>query len=330
MNEAVAAYLDAVSSGDRTAALEVVRRARDSGLTPLDVMSDVVGAAQLRIGELWAADRWSVAQEHAATAVSESVVAVLAAEIADPAPGGAAVVVSCVEQEWHALPALLVAEHLRADGLPVSYLGANASAEHLVRHVHETAPRAVALSCSLSASLPLVRRQVEAVRATGTPVVVGGSAFDGEGRRARAIGATAYARTGRDAVGVVRGLPTAVSPADPLTHEGAVEGQGVYADREDLTAALRARVAEAYPLGDGAELLPGWQQALTDHLSHLVGSVSAALLTGDRTVVVEGAVWLRSVMDHREAPSGVTERVLGELRRLLAEHPEATRVLAAV
>lgn len=118
MNDPVDRYLEAVSVGDRDAALSVVRDLRRSGVPPLVVMEDVVGAAQLRIGELWAADTWSVAQEHAATAVGEAVLAVLAAEI--PAPRGAPsgpVVVSCVEQEWHALPALLVAEHLRAGGL---------------------------------------------------------------------------------------------------------------------------------------------------------------------------------------------------------------------
>src|SRR5512139_1002327 len=198
--------------------------------TAPSVMNDVVGPAQTRVGELWASDAWSVAQEHAETAVSESVMHVLGAQLPPPQDSGAPVVVTCVEQEWHALPALMVAEHLRSAHVPVSYLGANASVEALVRHVHEVAPRAVALSCSLSASLPRVRRQIEAVRATGTPVVVGGAAFDSEGRRAEVLGATSFAATGALAAEVLRDLPTAVSPAPALEHDGAEEGLAVHAD----------------------------------------------------------------------------------------------------
>ena len=125
----------------------------------LTLIQRLLAPAQLRVGELWVSDAWSVAQEHAATAISESVLTSLAVERerqARPAADAPTLIVSCVEQEWHALPALMVTEHLRAEGFGVSYLGANSSAQGLVRHVHELGPRAVLLSCSLSAFLPLV------------------------------------------------------------------------------------------------------------------------------------------------------------------------------
>ena len=151
----------------------------------LTLIQRLLAPAQLRVGELWVSDTWSVAQEHAATAISESVLTSLAVERerqARPARGRAALIVSCVEQEWHALPALMVAEHLRAEGF-----ARQLPRRELLRAGPGPArprarPGAVLLSCSLSAFLPLVRRQVEAVRETGTPVVVGGSAFDAEGR----------------------------------------------------------------------------------------------------------------------------------------------------
>ncbi|NUS52892.1 MAG: cobalamin B12-binding domain-containing protein, partial [Nocardioidaceae bacterium] len=188
----VEGYLATLARGDRTGALGRVRALRDRGHDVRTLIHRLLAPAQLRVGELWLTDEWSVAQEHAATAISEAVLTTLAVEreAADPPMhAGPPVVVACVEQEWHALPALMVAEQLRAEGVPVSYLGANSSAQGLVRHVHEVGPRAVLLSCSLGAFLPLVRRQVEAVRETGTPVVVGGAAFDAYGRRAEVVGA---------------------------------------------------------------------------------------------------------------------------------------------
>lgn len=324
MRDALEAYLDAVSVGDRARAMALVHRLQEAGATALDVMNDVVGPAQTRVGELWASDAWSVAQEHAATAVSESVMHVLGTQIPPPQDSSAPVVVTCVEQEWHALPALMVAEHLRSAHVPVSYLGANASAEALVRHVHQVAPRAVALSCSLSASLPRVRRQVEAVRATGTPVVVGGAAFDAEGRRAAVLGATGFAPSGTLAAQVVGELPPAVSPAPPLEHEGAEEGLALYADREEVTARLRKRIDSTYP-PDGSR----WQQALADHLPHLVGALAGALVSGDPAVLDEAVVWLDGVMRHRTCPDSVTSQVIADLGAVMSEHPVATRLLSA-
>jgi methanogenic corrinoid protein MtbC1 len=142
----------------------------------------------MRVGELWVADTWSVAQEHAATAIGEAVLTSLAVErelSAEPRKDAPKVVVSCVEQEWHALPALMVTEHLRAQGYSVSYLGANASAQGLVRHVHEVGPRAVLLSSSLATFLPLARRQVEAVRETAPTTPRGAGPGSSARRRSR-------------------------------------------------------------------------------------------------------------------------------------------------
>lgn len=325
MSAATSEYLEAVSVGDRVRALALVARLQEAGATALEVMSDVVAPVQAEIGELWACDRWSVAQEHAATAISEAVLHSLGSQVTTARGPGAPVVVSCVEHEWHALPALMVAEHLRASHLPVSYLGANASAESLVRHVQQLGPRAVLLSCSLGSSLPRVRRQVEAVRATGTPVVVGGSAFDPDGRRAQVLGATAFAPSGTAAVELVGRLPTAVTPAPPLTHEGAEEGFAVYADLEQLTAQLRRQI----PRPSAADATAArWGSALEDHLPHLVGSLAGALLTEDPGILHESVRWLDEVLSHRDAPAGTTAAVVDALALVMREHPEAARLLS--
>lgn len=323
-------FLEALATGDRRQALGVVERLRSEGRDMVALMTDVVGPAQFRVGELWADDTWSVAQEHAATSVSESVLAVLAAETETAPAAGPPVVVSCVEQEWHALPALLVAETLRTAGVPVSYLGANASADQLVRHVHELGPRAVALSCSLGASLPRVRRQIEAVRATGTPVLVGGSAFDSAGQRARTLGASGYAPSGQLAVEVVHTLPPAVPPAPPLSHPGADEGFIVHAEREAVSAAVRAEVLARHP-GDGSEAAEaGWRKAMSDQLPHLVGSVAGALVSDDPTVLEDAVTWFDHVLTRRAAPDRLTGEVVGLLGRQLREHPAAGALLATL
>ncbi len=325
MSTPTAEYFDAVSAGDRARALALVASLQQTGVSALEVMTDVVAPVQTEIGELWAADRWSVAQEHAATAVSEAVLHVLGSQVPPPGDARSPVIVSCVEHEWHALPALMVAEHLRAANVAVSYLGANASADSLVRHVQALGPRAVLLSCSLGSSLPRVRRHVEAVRATGTPVVVGGAAFDAAGLRAQVLGATAFAPSGMEAVRVVAAIPTAVSPAPPLEHVGAEEGRGIHADLEQLTVDLRRRLART-TTGDSAA--PRWQPALDDHLPHLVGALAGALLADDPSIFDESAQWLDQVLRSRGAAATTTSDVVAALAAVMREHPAATRLLS--
>ncbi len=89
----VDSYLAALERGDRSAALGQVRALHGEGHDVLTLIQRLLAPAQLRVGELWVSDAWSVAQEHAATAISESVLTSLAVERelhASPAAGGRA------------------------------------------------------------------------------------------------------------------------------------------------------------------------------------------------------------------------------------------------
>ena len=327
-------YLSSLKRGDRSGAMRQARTLRSDGHDLLALILRLIAPAQSRVGELWVSDSWSVAQEHAATAISEAVLTTLAVEREGQAQAPAdapSVVVSCVEQEWHALPALMVTEQLRASGFAVSYLGANSSAQGLVRHIHDTGPSAVLLSCALSSFLPLTRREIEAVRETGTPVVVGGSAFDAGGHRARVLGATAFAPGASDVAEVLAALPAAVPPAPPLTHAGADEAFVVFADRESLSDDVARLVLRS--LGDGSgdpAHEDRWRRVLEDQLPHLVGSVAGALVTDDPSVVTDALAWGERVLGNRNAPDGVGPALREALREALHDLPAASRLLDAV
>ncbi len=93
----------------------------DEGVSVADVLREVVARAQVDVGERWHRSEYSVADEHAATAISDAVVSLLASERA-PVTEEPHVVVVCVEGEWHLLPARLLVESLRADGFRVTFL----------------------------------------------------------------------------------------------------------------------------------------------------------------------------------------------------------------
>jgi methanogenic corrinoid protein MtbC1 len=323
------AYWSALSSADEQGAYAAAAAVHERGAPLETVLVDLVAAAQRRVGELWASNQWTVAQEHAATAVSEQVVRRLAGDLPDPTEGSL-LLVACVEREWHALPALVVAQTLRSWGLRVEYLGANASRDHLVGRILDVGPRAVLLSASLASSLPRVRRQVEAVRGTGTPVVVGGRAFDADGRRALRLGATAYAATPQQALALMADLPRHVPAAPALHHAGAADAASLQAAGDALARELIIGTDAALRLSGGSEAAVSpddWRVVLATFAPHVVDCVIGGLLTDDASVVRECRTWLDDVLHGRDAPPHAADAMWETLGRLLRDHPAAGRMV---
>jgi methanogenic corrinoid protein MtbC1 len=323
------AYWRAISTGDDRSAIALADEASSRGV-PVPELLDLVVGSQLRVGRLWADNEWTVAQEHAATAVGEAVVRRMGGTLPDP-PSGPRLVMACVEREWHALPAMVVALQLRGHGFRVDYLGANASRDHLVSHIVDRGPRAVLLSASLSSSLPRVRRQVEAVRGTGTPVVVGGRAFDAAGLRARRLGATAYAADAEQLAALLVDLPRHVSQALPLRHPAAVEARALQGSVDevvrDVGASLRVRLE--LPPGSLDAAPDDWRVVLSTFVPHVVDGLVGALLTEDASILTETRDWLTEVLAGRGARSEAVEVLWQALRLRLHDHPEALGLLDA-
>lgn len=323
------AYWTAVVDADERAAHAAAAAVLDRGVPLDEVLRGLVIASQRRVGELWASNGWTVAREHAATAISESVVRRLGATVPMPTEGPL-LTVGCVEREWHALPALVVALTLKARGCRVTYLGASTSRDHLVSAILDTGPHAVLLSASLASALPRVRRQVEAVRGTGTPVVLGGRALDSRGVRAQRLGATAYAPTPEDALALLPSLPVHVPPAGPLRHAGAVEARSIEAESDSISRDVV--LATAARLGgepeDTTTSSEDWRLVLSAFAPHLVDCVAGALLTEDSTVYSETRAWLNQVLTGRGAAPEAVTVLEAALAQRLHDHPEAVRLLA--
>lgn len=146
-------YLALVADGDDRGAAELVTGLLDDGVPPQRIIVDLIGTTQARVGELWASNEWSVAREHAATAAAERALAALGTRTTTR-PTRGRITLACVDGEWHGLPARMLAELLRLDGWRVDYLGASVPGRHLVTHLHQTGPDAVALSCMIATRLP--------------------------------------------------------------------------------------------------------------------------------------------------------------------------------
>ena len=327
--EDVDAYWEAVSAGDERTCHALVDDLLARGASVVDIFSGMVIPIQQQVGDRWANNDWTVAHEHAATAISEAVVIRLGAGIPEPSTDERPLLVTCVEREWHALPALVVTHTLRSWGRPVHYLGANVSPETVVGRIIDLGPRAVLVSASLSSSLPRVRRLIEAVCGTGTPVILGGQAFDPGGVRAARLGGTAYTSDMEGLPRLLEDLPGHVPPATPLRHPGMAEALAILAAADEISRdVIRGREADLGSAGVPGAMPPDdWRVVLATYVPHVIGCVVGGLLTEDPSVPAEARSWLATVLSLRGGDADTVDHLWRSLAQRLREYPEAVRLL---
>jgi methanogenic corrinoid protein MtbC1 len=198
------AFEAALLSGGQREALGVVNACLDDGNSLVEVQLHVIQPALYNIGEKWQSNQVSVAQEHMATAIVESVMTVALLRSPPPEHNGKSVLLACVEGNHHAVGLRMVADSFMLSGWEVEYLGANVPTPALVQQVANWKPDVVGLSVSFAQQLGTVKTVIaamtECLGIARPAVIVGGLAVNRFNHLATAVGADA---SGADALAAV-------------------------------------------------------------------------------------------------------------------------------
>lgn len=324
------AFFERVRDRDEEGALDLVREALAAGADHETVLLDVIAAVQSRVGVMWQANEWSVAQEHAATHISERATGLVLehglARTGRTEPRGT-VVAACVEGEWHGLPVRLLGDVLRLRGWRVTFLGANVPAHHLAVYLQETTPDVVALSCSLPSHLVGAHSMITAATRTGVPVIAGGAGFGPDDSLARSLGATLWAADARSAADLLeRELPLTLSwPVEEVLTPTA-EYASLVRRRRDLVRSGMEHSRRSYE-ARGLSLRGGALDRTVEDLGHIVDFLLAALYVGDEKVFTRFLSWTRVVLRTRGVPLDSVAEVLLLLERELFDYPRTCAVL---
>jgi MerR family transcriptional regulator, light-induced transcriptional regulator len=311
----------------RDEAVQFIRSlARDAGLAAAVAL---LAEVQRKVGHLWQHNDWTVADEHAATAIADLALTAACFEAGrHPRAAGGPVVVVCAEEEWHVLPARMFAEQLRAAGWDVTFLGASTPAEHLQRFLAAAPPAAAAVSCTVPLHLPGARRAVSACHAASVPVLAGGAAFGAAPDRAAAIGADAWASTAQQAAAILTGWASSRPPlAVPLVDEG--PALALAAERPPIVERAMSVLASRFP---PLAHYTSQQLARTrEDLGYILRFVEASLLTSDDTIVTDFATWFTSILVARGLPGRIVPLGAGILRDCLPHGlTQASRLLTVL
>jgi methanogenic corrinoid protein MtbC1 len=320
-------FVEYLARRDRRAATRQALGLLEAGVSVQELILGLLGPAQAEVGRRWEANQWSVADEHAATAITDAVLGALAWRI-DAAEDQGHVVVTCAEGEWHSLPARLAAELLRVHGWQVTFLGASTPADHLRRFVAEVETVGVLIGCAVPIFLGGAQRSVQAAQSAGVPALVGGRGFGPDDLRARRLGADGWAP---DAVAAAH-LLTAWRKEPPVVATRPASSS----DREPLELeALRPELVETAmnELFLRFPPLAGYsQQQLArtrEDLAYILQFLQAALVTDDpRLFLTEFLPWLSRVLTARGLPAGVVTVGLDALGAVLHAFPRGQKLIA--
>jgi excisionase family DNA binding protein len=176
-------------AGDSPGARKQIDRLLGGGATIAELCDNLFAPVLFQIGERWHAGELSIADEHRASRMIESLLERAVSTRQKPGPRVGSVVVATAIGDHHALAAQRVAAGLQAEGFTVHYLGADLPVEEIVRMATRESADLVALSCCVQEHEGLAAA-LAALGAAGFPTLVGGNGIGSA--EASQLGATRY------------------------------------------------------------------------------------------------------------------------------------------
>ena len=182
--QAYARYLDALLAGDRRRCNEEFEAWLATGADLRSLYQELIQRSLYDVGVLWEHGRVSVATEHLATAITESLLNLVYPRLFSQPRIGKSAVVACTANEYHQIGGKMVADIFELNGWRGYFLGANTPRPDLLDLIREKKPDVVTLSLTIYFNLESLLKTATAVRAEfpTVPILVGGQAFRWGGR----------------------------------------------------------------------------------------------------------------------------------------------------
>ncbi len=172
-------YLTALLGGKRSKCHGIVQKLLDQKIDLKTLYTDLFQRSMYEIGELWENHQITVANEHLATAITESLLNLSYPAIFATDRIGKKALISCSANEFHQVGGKMVADILELNGWDGHFLGANTPAEDISQYIQEVKPDLLGLSLSILSNIGNLIRCIEVIRADfpNMDVLIGGQAF---------------------------------------------------------------------------------------------------------------------------------------------------------
>jgi methanogenic corrinoid protein MtbC1 len=278
----------AAIAGDSGSVYRIVANLLDTG-TPFEtVLFDILLRSERDVGLRWQAGDYLVAEEHAATATLETVIALLTGSLDQPA-NGSVVVVATAPGDSHSLSARAVAADLLYLGYRTTFLGANVLASDLREYLEFNPAEAVVLSGAMASHLLGARDAIRESHSLGVPVLVGGKAFGENGIWAKRVGADAWVASPGEVADHLRSWAPNVHAAEAGAKNPSGVLERVIETHNAVLAEAEARLTHALGEPPGARL--------RTELATSLSVTEASMLVDDPRPLLEFFRWQGQILE---------------------------------
>lgn len=179
-------YFKTLREGDEDEAISLVNDILSHEVPMLEIYREVFEWCIEKFGTMYLAGEVDVAAEHAASSITERMMARVSQYYMPIKRGTFLAILGCVDGNWHEMGLRMLADALRSEGWKILYLGASVPSESFVDTVVSFKPDLVALSCATHDQVQTLEelvqelRNVRANRKLHFVTALGGNAVDAE------------------------------------------------------------------------------------------------------------------------------------------------------
>jgi methanogenic corrinoid protein MtbC1 len=173
------AFFTNLIKGAKSDCNKIVEKLINQGITVDQIYTQLFQRALYQVGTYWEENKISVATEHMATALTESLMIRLQPHLFSTERTGHKTVIACVAKEYHQVGAKMIADIFEMNGWDGYFVGANTPTSDLLQFIDEQKPDLIGLSLSLYFNLPELSKTIDMIRNSfsNIPILVGGQAF---------------------------------------------------------------------------------------------------------------------------------------------------------
>ena len=172
-------YLTYLLDGDKNNCHRILISLIESEMDVREIYLRLIQDSMYKVGDLWEFNKISVATEHMATSITESLMALFYPLIFSSERTGKSAVISCVANEYHQIGGRMVADIFELNGWDGYFIGANSPITDMLDIISQKQPDLVGLSLSIYFRLPELAKTIESITEIypDLRLLIGGQAF---------------------------------------------------------------------------------------------------------------------------------------------------------
>jgi len=192
-NKSVDTLTKLLISGNLDESMEFITSLVDTKDSLKDIYTHIIRPSMHEVGRLWETNKITVAHEHLATSTVMRIITYFYSDFVYTDQTKGKIIVTSALEEYHELGARMIADLLEMEGWDVSFLGAKASFEQLLKMLDSIEPDILSISVTMPFNLVQVRDLISTIRENrrfdSTQIIVGGNALKYAGSSLSQIGA---------------------------------------------------------------------------------------------------------------------------------------------